>query len=96
MTKYLTVYQITPPEIIDIRVTEMYTNITEEDWLLANLKNPEALEEFVVEYQTHKYTENESELRYNELNEQLTVNHQLDAEGFFEELIKINEHTTTI
>ena len=91
MTKYLTVYQITPAEIHDIRVTEMYTNITEEDWLLANLKNPLALEEFVVEYQTHKYTENESELRYNELNEQLRVNQQLEAEGFFDELMKAND-----
>lgn len=91
MTKYLTVYQITPPDIHDIRVTEMYTNITEEDWLLANLKNPQALEEFVVEYQTHKYTENESELRYNTLNEQLSVNQQLEAEGFFDELMKAND-----
>lgn len=91
MTKYLTIYQITPAEVVDIRVTEMYTNIAEEDFLLANLKNPKKLEEFVVEYQTHKYTLEESEQRYSELNEQLTVNQELEAQGFFDDLMKAND-----
>lgn len=91
MTQYLTIYKVTPPEVFDIRVEELYTNVKEEDWLLANLKNPEKLEVFIVETQTHKYTLEESEQRYSELNEQLTVNQELEAQGFFEDLMKAND-----
>ena len=88
MATYLTVYKITPPEVFDIRVTELYFNIDERDFLISKLKNPQDIDEFIVEVQPHKYTDSESEQRYSELNEQLEINQQLDAEGFFNDLMK--------
>lgn len=91
MTTYLTLYKPTPAEVYDIRIAELYTNVDENDFLVASLKNPCLTQEFIVEVQPHKFTLEESERRYSELNEQLTVNQELEAQNFFEDLMKEND-----